>query len=165
MSYYGYKARGVMAKRSLIILLFSSFLYGTLCATKIFGQDAFNVEDLPTGKEVTIPRPATTLVPLNARITLAATDFPQTVQFKPINTNNSPIQSINLAIYDRKQERVQYIELKPNLPFLYSFKSLSSILIIPEISEKLTKKNGSSAHAFRGLKLQVESDKPLSIKR
>lgn len=145
-----------MAKMGFIMALLFCLLHGA----SLLGQEAFDVEQLPLGKDITIPRPATTFIPLNARITLAATDYPQTLQFKPVNTQNGPLHRINLAIYDRKQERVQYVDLKPGLPFLYTFKKLSSILVIPEVPEQ------KSSNAIpKGLKLQVESDKPLSIKR
>ena len=102
----------------------------------------FDIDRLPKGADVTIPRPATTLVHPGGRAVLTATDIPQTLSFKPVNG-----RSLKLSIYDPSAQRVQYVDLQPGTPFLYNFKDLGSITVLPE---------GSTS-------LQVESDKPLQI--
>jgi hypothetical protein len=112
----------------------------------------FYLERLPKGANVTIPRPATTIVPLTARVQLTATDMPQSLSFKPVDVNGGTPRPIRLSIYDRRSERVQYVELKPGTPFLYTYRELGSITVIPQAA------GGSNAMA-----LQVESNKPLEI--
>ncbi len=145
--------------QAIIFLLFVISVEGK-AQSAFFDSDA-----LSHGKEVMIPRPATTLISLKSRVTLRSTDYPQTVRFLPKNINNGPVFNLSIAIYDRKQERVQYIDLKPGLPFLYSFKGLNSIVVIPELSDQTKKKIGKNSALYKALKLQVESDKPLSIQR
>jgi len=125
---------------------------------------SFDIKKLPVGKNVTLLRPATTLVPMAVKTKLAATDVPQTVSFKAIwkgkGKNKYSARKIKLAIYDADQSRVRYVDIKQGIPFLYSFKGLTSIVVIPESA------NGSSfAKGAKNLSLQIESDKPLSIGR
>lgn len=118
------------------------------------GDNGFHLDRLPQGKNVTIPRPATTFVPLSSSINLTATDTPQTVSLKPINLKTGGLVSgLRVSIMDRESGKLQYIELQPGLPFLYNFKDLGSITVIPQ----------ASGVASQGLSLQVESDKPLEI--
>ena len=112
-----------------------------------------SLDRLPAGKNVTMPRPATTFVPLAARVVLTGTDLPQTLSFRPINLSNGSLRPIRLAIFDQNSERDQYVHVSPNTPFLYPVKDLAPITVIPEAS-------GDSAV---GLHLQIESDKPLDI--
>jgi len=122
--------------------------------------NSFALETLPPGADVTLPGPATTLVSLSSRVTLSSTDTPQTLSFTSINqSGGGAALPLRLAIYDRNQERVKYVELNPGTPFLYSFKTLTTISVIPEMG-----RGGASAKAA-DIKLQVESDKPLTIAR
>lgn len=113
----------------------------------------FDLGRLPPGKNVTIPRPATTYVPLTARVVLTATDMPQTVSLKPVNLKAGNVSMLRVSIYDKDSERVQYVDLRPGTPFLYNFKELSSITVIPQAQGQVSD----------GMSLQVESDKPLEI--
>lgn len=113
----------------------------------------FHIDRLPKGKNVTLGRPATTVVPLDQRIQLTATDIPQSISFRAVNTENGAAQTIKISIFDGEAERVKYVDVKPGTPFLYTFKELGAITVIP-------KGTGPVAH---GLSLQVESDKPLEI--
>lgn len=116
---------------------------------------AFHLDRLPKGKSVTIPRPATTLVPLTARVVLTATDMPQTVSFRSINVKKGPVSALRLSIYDKDSDRVQYVDVSPSTPFLYAFKELASITVIVE--------SGKTGGVIDGATLQVESNKPLDI--
>ena len=60
---------------------------------------------------------------------------------------------LKLAIFDKNSERVQYVKVAPNTPFLYPIKDLAPITVIAEVI-------GGSVP---GLQLQVESDKPLDV--
>lgn len=143
--------------RSLYLLAAGLCLVAPLMnASSLSAQSAgamgFHLDRLPRGKNVTIPKPATTFVPLTSRIQLTATDMPQSISFRPVNLNNGQLQTIRLAIYDPGSERVRYVDVKPGTPFLYAFRKLSSITVIPDA------KGGDPS-----LKLQVESNKPLQI--
>ena len=134
-------------------------LFGLVAAAALSGAalaaaqpTGFYLERLPKGKNVTIPKPATTFVPLSSRVMLTATDMPQSVSFRPVNVGSGPTRPIRLSIYDRSSERVQYIDVKPGTPFLYTFRELGTITVVPE-----------STGADGSLSLQVESNKPLEI--
>jgi len=113
----------------------------------------FHLDRLPKGKQVTMPRPATTIVPITGRVTLTATDMPQSVSFKAVNVGNGPLSSIRISIFDPQSERVQYVDVQPGTPFLYSFREIGSITVVPQ----------PRPGADRRLSLQVESNKPLEI--
>lgn len=116
---------------------------------------SFNLSSMPKGSEITLPYPATTSVTLNDRITVSATDNPQSIKIvSRLLNNKKPAKNIDIAIYDRNSERVKYITIKPNVPYIYSFKGLSSIVIVPKTPVD------QSGHV-----LQIESDKSLKIAR
>ncbi|MCX6107071.1 MAG: hypothetical protein NTY08_14695 [Proteobacteria bacterium] len=117
------------------------------------GPSGFSLERLPKGKNVTMPRPATTYVPLTARVVLTGTDMPQTLRFMPVNLSQGMLRSLRLAIFDQNSERVQYVRVSPDTPFLYPIKDLEPITVIAEAIAGVTD----------GLQLQVESDKPLDV--
>jgi hypothetical protein len=117
---------------------------------------AFDINELPLGKNVTLLKPATTIVPIATRTTLGATDLPQILKFEAIGDGGNQVAAIRMAIYDSSQARVRYIDIKRGVPFLYTFRDLDSILVIPQTP------GGSSSSS---IKLQIESDKPLSIGR
>ena len=116
---------------------------------------SFNLSSMPKGAEITLPYPATTSMALNDRITVSATDNPQSIKIvsRLLNSKKSA-KNIEIAIYDRNSERVKYITIKPDVPYIYSFKGLSSIVIIPK------RPIDRSRHV-----LQIESDKSLKIAR
>lgn len=119
----------------------------------------FEFKRLPKGADVTLPKPAVTFVPVNERITVTSTDLPQSLKLSVTHIRSHRDQKpFRVAIFDPNSERVRYIVLKPGMPYLYNFKSLGSISLLPEVtreSQKLAKKIG----------LRIESNKPLSIRR
>jgi hypothetical protein len=118
------------------------------------GDSGFHLDRLPQGKNVTIPRPATTYVPLARTVSFTATDTPQSLSLKPINLKAGGfVGPLRVSIMDRESGKLQYVDLKPGMPFLYNFKELGSITVVPQ----------SSGTVVEGLSLQVESDKPLEI--
>ena len=117
------------------------------------GGAAFLLTNLPKGKDVTMPQPATTYVPLSSRILLTATDMPQTLSFRPVNVAHGPLQGLRLVIFDEHSERVQYRTMQPGTPFLYPVKTLTTVTVMAE----------PIGAATSGVFLQVESDKPLTI--
>ena len=113
----------------------------------------FRISALPKGKNVTIPRPATTQIPVASRVVLTPTDMPQSISMKPVNVSNGPTGMLRVAIYDQNSDRVKYVDLSPSTPFVYQVKNLQPITVIPE------ERGGATA----SLVLQVQSDKPLQI--
>ena len=113
-------------------------------------NDAFNVRTLPKGKEVTLPRPAVTMVPLTERVQVSSTDMPQTLKL----SNLHGAKPFTVAIYDSQATKVKRVELKPGMTYLYSFQDLNTIALVPEglpsSSEQL---------------LRLESNKPLGLSR
>lgn len=123
-------------------------------SAKTPGRDGvFQLLELPKGKNVTIPRPATTQIPISSTVVLTPTDMPQSISMKPVNVNNGPAGMIRVAIYDKNSDRVKYVDISPTTPFVYQVKNLAPITLIPE---------GRGA-ATASLVLQVQSDKPLQI--
>lgn len=120
------------------------------------GSNAFLLEQLPKGKTVTLPQPATTWVRLNARVQFKATDMPQSLSFAAIQSSGTQAAKIRLAIYDRHAERVQYATVRAGVPFIYPLHGLDPITVIPDLYP------GTQA-GLTGLKLQVESNKPLEM--
>jgi hypothetical protein len=127
---------------------------------KISDAAVFDINELPVGRNVTLLKPATTVVPLATRTTLGATDLPQMLKFEVIADVGNQPNSIRVAIYDSTRERVRYIDIKPGVPFVYSFSDLDTVLVIPQIP-----KEASNLPSYRSTKLQIESDKPLSVGR
>ena len=119
--------------------------------------DGFDVQKLPIGSEVTIPNPAITLVPLSTRVTLSSTDMPQTLKLSSIHLQSGKAVAVRVAIYDKQSPKVKYLTLKPGNNYLYSFKSLGSINVVPEAV--------ANSSAIGQYSLRLESDKPLSISR
>ena len=139
-----------------LILIFAQF-FGTLFHSGMAKGALFPVEQMPVGSEVTVPPTAKTTAPLGSRIKVTSTDSPQTIRIVPIGDGATFPSSINLAIFDKNQERVKYVTVKPNEPFLYSFKGLSTIGIQPS----LTKSHATAT----GVRMQIESDKAVTVER
>ena len=117
----------------------------------------FDLNDIPKGASVTLPQPATVVIPLSQRVTLTATDMPQTLKLSPAHTKNKLFnKELVVAVYDSNLDRVKYLKLDPKMPTLYRFHSLGSIALVPKTSAK-----GGN----RNLRLVVESDKPLEISK
>ena len=130
-----------------------------LFSAQAFAVDQFNVEEMPVGAEVTVPGAAKTLVPISAKIRFASTDSPQTISIVPISLAGAKPTPVRVAIYGEKKDPVKYVQIAPGSPFLYSFKGLSSITMQTEVP-------GVSATAAKnGMRLQIESDKPLTVTR
>ena len=145
----------VSSRRTLIEALMVLGL-STLSSLAKADPTGFVVEKLPAGSEVTLPQPATTYVAPTTRVTVASTDSPQSLRILPVNLQGGLAQEVRISIFDNNQDRVRYVYLKPGLPFLYNFRKLSSIAIVvdPTAQQRLA----------AGTRLQIESDKPLTIR-
>lgn len=118
----------------------------------VFAATGFNVMRMPRGKDITLPYPARVDIPLHARVTLSATDKPQSV--KMISRGS---KSIKVALYDAQMERVKYLVVTSKMPYIYTFQGISSIMLIPQPTQ------GSKGN--KKASLRVESDKSLNIAR
>ena len=118
----------------------------------------FPVEQMPVGSEVTVPPTAKTTAPLGSRIKITSTDSPQTIRIVPVGDGSTFPASINLEIFDKNHDRVKYVTVKPNEPFLYSFRGLSTIAIQPSLAK-------THASAGIGVRMQLESDKAVTVER
>jgi hypothetical protein len=119
---------------------------------------SFSIEQMPIGAEVTVPPTAKTVVPMGSRVKLTSTDNPQTIRIVPVGNGSVFPAPIKLAIFDSHQDRVKYVEVAPNAPFLYSFKGLSTISIQPSLV-----KGGSDA--LKSIRMEIESDKAVTVAR
>lgn len=128
-------------------------LLGVLSLTTSIYAGGFDLKELPLGKSVTLPTPAKTMVPLESRVRLTATDYRQTLKFS--TEGSSRKQVIKVAIYDQNSEKVRYIKIYPGASIVYSFKDLRPIQVIPMRYES---QGGTSW-------LSVESNRPLTIGR
>jgi len=128
-------------------------------STSAFAIDGvFELESLPPGTNVTLPRPALTLAPMRGHVRITSTDMPQTVSIAPVFDGVAVVgQEFKVAIFDSNSDRVQYINLKSGTPFLYSFKTLSSVTIVPQALPPSV--------SVEKVKLKIESDKPLGLSR
>lgn len=124
------------------------------------GTDQFDLGSLPPGAQVTLPRAAKILAPVSATVSLTSTDMPQTVSVTPIISDTKKIPSIRLAIFDSRQSRVRYVQVKPGSPMLYSFRRLGTIQIVPQITPTMR-----TAMNMGQLRLKIESDKPVNVSR
>ena len=121
----------------------------------------FKISALNKGQEVTLTGRSKTTVPHGERFYLAATDLPQTVSFKQVwkgNKKSSP--ELEIAIYDKNNDNVKYINLNKSVPQIYTLKSTERVLVI---AKKVKGKNKLAL--LKGQSLQVESNKPLTIAR
>ncbi len=134
------------------------WIFATLLMSGLSLAENFSVEQMPIGAEVTVPPTAKTVVPLGARVKLTSTDNPQTIRIVPVGNGSVFPSPIKLAIYDVHQDRVKYVEVAPNAPFLYSFKGLSTISIQPTLV-----KGGSDT--AKGVRMEIESDKAVTVAR
>lgn len=133
-----------------------SLLFFLMVSLRLLG-DPFLLDDLPLGADVTLLKPATTLVPLNMPVILSASDAPQTLAFKS-HRERGQNPRLKLAIYDESQQQVKYADLSDK-PLMYPFHGLGSIKVVcyqPD-SPKQTD--------YNDVFLKIESDKPLRVGR
>ena len=94
---------------------------------------SLKISDLKKGQEVTLTGRSTTVIPYGESFYVAATDLPQTVSFSQIwrgNKKNDP--KLKIAIYDKSNDKVKYLNLKKSVPFIYSLRNTERVLIVPE---------------------------------
>lgn len=134
------------------------YILGLLIFSATAWASNFSIEQMPIGAEVTVPPTAKTVVPMGSRIKLTSTDNPQTIRVVPVGNGSVFPAPIKLAIFDANQDRVKYVEVAPNAPFLYSFKGLSTISIQPSLVK-------GGTEAAKGIRMEIESDKAVTVAR
>lgn len=142
----------------ILVLGFGSLL--AMSAEIATGNDQFDVTSMPQGSQVTLPRAAKILAPLSVPVRLSSTDSPQTVSLGSQTKGAGKISPFKIAIHDPRQDRVRYVDIKPGASVLYTFRGLSTIQIIPQISA--TQRTAINMNQMR---LRIESDKPVNISR
>jgi len=116
-------------------------------------SEHFDILQLPKGASVVLPHPASTLVPLNIKVQVTATDRKQILKIAAVSSSGSS-QSVKLAVYDRYQSRVKYVDVRPGSFVLYAFKNLNTLQIVPQN----IKHPGLSQ-----TRLLLESNRPLGV--
>lgn len=134
-------------KRGLLSFLAMSTLAG---AQEDF--EPFDLTELPPGVMVTLPHPAHSSAPVGIELRVQASDRAQVLKMNTLALRGGT-KKVRLAIYDQESSAVQHLTLEPGSPFLYHFKSMKPIRIVPEMSPQ----------AFKSQKLLLESNKPLGI--
>lgn len=138
-----------------VLVVLTLFLPGF---TVLAASDEFATDRLPAGSDVTIPARAVAIVSLSRQVKLSATDSPQTLSMVPVNRGGGSPQDLDVAIVEHKRKKIsRTVKVSVGTPFLYSFRRLGSLSIMPQISI------GKNAPKQGEVKLRVESDKPLKI--
>ena len=113
----------------------------------------FDILQLPKGASVVLPHPASTLVPLNLKVQVAATDRKQILKIGAVSANGST-QAVKLAVFDSYQSRVKYVDVRPGSFVLYAFKNLNTLQLVPQ---------NSKHPGLSQTKLLLESNRPLGV--
>ncbi len=145
-------------------LIFSFTVIISLLLIQVNSSEArsnkFNINSLPKGKRVTLPRTVVTYVPITDKVKLSSTDMPQVVKLSAVKKRKGSSQNIKVAIFDSKSEQVRHVMLKPGASYLYNFKDIGSISVVPEVAKASSTKTASAHY-----QLKVESNKPLEVSR
>ncbi len=125
-------------------------------------QHAFHLNEMPTGKEITLPKATTTYAPLSHNIKLSSTDTPQILKITSTRLNQSfPPKNIEITVQDKENKKTQKTVIKPGASFLYTFSALSTIEIKFDKPEEIVGKK--LAQSDDGTRLLLESDKPMTV--
>ncbi len=151
MDYYGILYGWLMSFVNMILAIYS------IAISLSLRGGAFDLNDLPHGKNVTLLRSTVTKVPILSRVKLSVSENPQSVSFR-LSEEAKSSSSIRLAIYDAKQDGVYYQVIHTGKVYSYSIKDSESVVIIPQLASH-------SKAVAKGLSLLVQSDKPLNIAR
>ncbi len=113
----------------------------------------FDILQLPKGASVVLPHPASTLVPLNLKVQVSATDRKQILKIGAVSRTGST-KAVSIAVYDSYQSRVKYLDIRPGSFVIYSFKNLNTLQLVPQ---------NIKDPALQGTKLLLESNRPLGV--
>lgn len=129
-----------------------AILFGLmLVSSSLFADDdgPFDIMELPEGASVTLPSPATTLVPLSTYYRVSPTDKAQVFRI------SSPAKScaVKIQVFDKSSEEVKMATLKTGESLIYRFERFNGVRVhaIPV--------TGCAAMT----KLVLDSNRPLEI--
>lgn len=122
-----------------------------LLSTSLFADDEapFDIMELPQGASVTLPSPATTLVPLSTYYRLSPTDKAQVFRL------SSPLKtcSVKVQVFDKTTDEVKMAILKAGDSMIYRFERFNGVRV------HAMPVNGCAALT----KLVLDSNRPLEI--
>lgn len=111
----------------------------------------FNPLQMPKGAKVTLPQPATMVMPIDMTVNLGATDRSQALSLLAVGSGSKPIQ---VRINDLSLKTVKVVNLYPGRRVFYNYTSLSTVKLEASL-------NGSKIN--KRSKVQIESNRPLEI--
>jgi hypothetical protein len=115
---------------------------------KLLAAD-FQLADIPRGKEITLPNPATTIVSPTHAFHVASTDNGQTLK---LSLEGGGVKDkLSIKVYGKNQENIVYFMLSKVSPVVYSVKGIDNIRIVPSYKGRIRSK------------IKVESNRPLTI--
>lgn len=122
-----------------------------LFSTSLFADDdsPFDIMELPQGASVTLPSPATTLVPMATKYRVAPTDKAQVFRI------SAPAQSctVKVQVFDKNSDEVKIATLRGGESMIYRFERLNGVRIQSAPAEKCVTLT----------KLVLDSNRPLEI--
>lgn len=139
------KRIGLALAGAALLLSFS----GRMIAAE--GDSPFDIRWLPKGADVTLPHPATTVVPLNLMHRIIPTDYDQVLKV----SSNQPSCSLRITVYDSAAPGARTLKLTGSDTVIYRFKKLSTIRVNAEDD-----RDGACAQTAS---LTLESNRPLGI--
>lgn len=143
-----------MPLSALLILLFAHTFPAVAEERELAAP--FFLQELPKGANVTLPRPALTMVPVGTAVELSSTDLPQIVRLSTVPGAKGTRPEVQVKIYDTQQDQVVELVVRHPHSVVYAFKSLNSIRILSVPKDK---------RAAATAQLRIESNKPLGIAR
>jgi hypothetical protein len=116
----------------------------------------FFIEILPKGASITIPQPATTIVPIGMQVFVGATDRGQAIKLTPMyKTKKKQLIKIDLK-QSRSGTRQLSYDLRKSRPLVYSFDGLETVRVASEYT-------GLGNHLDGRTYLKIESNRPIEI--
>ena len=97
-----------------------------LLSTSVFADDdaPFDILELPEGASVTLPSPATTLVPLSTFYRVTPTDKAQV--FRISSTSKC---AVKIQVYDKTSDEVKTANLKSGESMIYRFERFNGVRV------------------------------------
>ena len=128
-----------------LVMVLATLLSGVAMAE----EGAFDITVLPHGKSVTLPRPATTLVPMETVYSLNPTDKHQVFRISAPQTGCA----ISLQFYDKSGSQVRTHTLRSGESMIYHFTRLHGVRI----------ETSSTSKCVSTAKLVVDSNRPMEV--
>jgi len=130
-----------------------SIVFGLmLLSTSVFAddEDPFDIMELPKGSSVTLPSPATTLVPMATHYRVTPTDNAQVFRI------SAPAQTgcaVKVQVFDKSSEEVKMATLKAGESLIYRFERFNGVRV----------QTTPVTNCKQVTKLVLDSNRPLEI--